>query len=223
MPRSSFFFFNRAWSQTQKQKKTPNQTHPCPEKLLCVKFYWGKPHQETKLCGTQRAWFEITSDKHLSRVYTPAATRLVLNTSLKYAWSNSSSSDWKFTCGFVCSIQDYPGDDRSAHGSGLLKEGGEVWLPGTRKLLESRHTEISCGWKTRSPSKGSYYVFMYVQYGKYWLHFKFLMCTMFTEFLIFARRELPGNVAARTPRNTQSHFSQLQWTGWCTLRKSDCF
>lgn len=40
---------------------------------------------------------------------------------------------------------------------------------------------------------------MYIQYGKYELHFKFLMQLMFTEFLIRAKMELLGNVAACTP------------------------
>lgn len=67
--------------QQSSTTETSENKHPRPaEKLLCTKFYWDKPQQEKKLCGTQRArsetwviniWVEFTVQQQYKRCWTP--------------------------------------------------------------------------------------------------------------------------------------------------------
>lgn len=124
-PTVQLFLLQQSLTMGSEAKK---QTHPqTAGKLLGVKFYWEKPHQEKKLCGTQRARAGDAGDQHLSWVSSPVAVQMVLNTSHRSAWPSSSLSGWKLAQGFVCSIPDYPGEAGAITAwGGFLQQLGQV-------------------------------------------------------------------------------------------------
>lgn len=163
-PESNFFFFKQSLTRGSEAKK---QTHPrTAGKLLGVKFYWEKAHQEGKLCGTQRTRAADAGDKHLSWVSSPVALQMVLNTSHRYAWSSSSLSDWNPRTRICMQHPRLPWRCWSYHSVGWISEAARPSLTGRdRKAFGVKtHTRVS---KTQSPSKSSYYTFMCLQYGKH--------------------------------------------------------